>query len=523
MSSQRMKFAEEQVRLGETRIWELRRKLFPDLALKMEKSYGKIADSTAGAQEGATRHYQGEKYMAEVKHTVFDGFGTYNEVRQAQANLEIIKLEKERIRNEIIEETKKAYYNYDKTIKALRIQERIASRIAEIYDIAQKAYEKGALPAVEYLKVKGLNMQAEFQTISSGRDMDLAHLVLTQAMNADPDRPVRIKELEKPEELLRIGLQNCYNLSLANNPDIKIKEKTIEYYNFEREIAKAKGWPKIDFMGNFGKAVENYQPMRYASDWGGTDPIRAHRDLEPEWYAGIKGSIPFGGSTFEYNYVREFWATTVSAFRGSESATSYFTFRLLDDLAYFTGVQESTVGFERSKYEYQKAKNDLGMQVKTAYFKYRKALLQMDVAKAQVEHQKMFVAVLEERRKFGELNLSQTVEEYVKLGEHEYGEIHGDTEYYVSVTEINKAIGVMGYFDPWKTSPAERQRSAGSLAEEYISQARAELDKKRFSKARKLAMKAAEIDGDNPGVKDLLAEIDRSEGLYREGRLHVES
>ena len=517
ISSQRMKFAEEQVKLGETRIWELRRKLFPDLALKMERSSGKIADSSGAPGEGATRHYQGEKYMAEVRHTVFNGFGTYYEVRQAQSNLEIIKMEKERIHNDIVEETKKAYYNLDKTVKALRIQEKISSRIEEIHEIAKKAYEKGFLSAVEYLKVKGLNMQAEFQTISSTRDRELAHMVLVQAMNADPDRTVKVKELEIPAELLKIGLQNCYNLALANNPDLKIKEKTIEYYNFEREISKAKGWPKVDFTGNFGKANENYQPMRSDSDWGGADhAVKATKDLAPEWYVGIKGSVPLGGNTFEYNYVREIWAPTVSAFRGTESATSYFTFRLLDDLAYFTGVQESKVGFERSKYEYQKAKNDLAMQVKTAYFKYRKALLQMDVATAQVEHQKMFVAVLEERRKYGEMNLSQLVEEYVKLGEHEYGEIAGDTEYYVSVTEINKAVGVMDYFHPWQTIQDDRRQDTSSLIKNYLELAGKELAEERFSSARKLAMKALELDGTNKDARNFLRSIDQAEGLFRE-------
>ncbi|MFA6636830.1 MAG: TolC family protein [Candidatus Omnitrophota bacterium] len=449
--SQRMNFADEQVKLGEARIWELRRKLFPDVALKMEKSFGKISEGN----QGASRHYQGAKYMAEVKHTVFDGFGTYFEVRQAQSNLEIIKKERERIRNDIIEETKRAYYSLDKAARSLDIQYGILDRIKEFFDIADKAKQKGVIPEVEFLKVKGLYLQTDFQTISSERDVDLAHLVLVQAMNIDPDKGVKIEPLERPKEFLRIGLQNCYNLALANNPDLIIKEKTLEVYDFERKMAKSKGWPKIDFTGSFGKAIENYQPMREADDWTG-NPIRAHRTLEPEWYAGVKGSIPIWGNTFEYNYVREKWATTVSAFRGTESATSYFTLRLLDDLAYFTGVQESRVGLERSKYEYQKAKHDIAMQVKTAYFKYRKSLLLMDVASAQVEHQKMFVDVLEQKQKFGEMDMSRLIEEYVKLGEHKYGVERGYTDYYTSILELNKSIGVMGYFHPWGATLEER-------------------------------------------------------------------
>ncbi len=170
------------------------------------------------------------------------------------------------------------------------------------------------------------------------------------------------------------------------------------------------------------------------------------RGLEPEWYAGIKGSIPLWGNTVEYNYVREKWAPTVSSFRGTESATSYFTFKLLDDLAYFTNLQESRVGYERAKYEYLKAKKDLTVEVKELYFQYRKSILQIDVAEAQVQHQHMFVNVLEERRRFGEMENSKLIEEYIKLTENRYGLVQGYSDYFISVAGLNKAIGIPDYY-----------------------------------------------------------------------------
>jgi len=128
--------------------------------------------------------------------------------------------------------------------------------------------------------------------------------------------------------------------------------------------------------------------------------------------------------------------------------TNYLSIKFLDDMAYFTNLAESRAGFESAKYEYLKYKKDLIVEVKETYFKYRKALLQMDVAKAQVEHQKMFVGVLEERRLFGEMELSKIIEEYEKFSEHQYGLIQGHANYFISLAELNKAIGVPDYFDP---------------------------------------------------------------------------
>ncbi|MFC1480393.1 TolC family protein [Candidatus Omnitrophota bacterium] len=444
--SQRMVLADKQVKLAEMRVWETRRDLFPEVTGRYELSTGKITSS------GLNRHYRGNKYQIEVNQTVFDGFGSWYEVRQFQTNLDIIKLEQEKVVNEVTEETKKAYYNLDKSVKALDVQKGYKGNVNQLYDIVEDSYEQGIIPRVEYLKVKGQNMQADFQYISSGEDLKLAEIMLFQVLNMEPDQRINIKPVGRPKQTLSIGLENCYLLAFANRPDFKIKEKTIEYYDFERKMMKAKGWPKIDFEGSFGAMKERFEPTNVpnvdnVSDAAG-NPNMQGRVMEAEWYAGAKGSFPLWGSTLEYNYVREHWAPTVSSFRGSESATSYFSLKLLDDLAYFSNLQESRVGFENAKYEYLRARKDLAVEVKEAYFKFRKALLQIGVALAQVEHQKMFVHVLEERRRFGEMEASKVIEEYEKLVEHEYGLVHGDASYFISLTELNRVIGVSDYFKP---------------------------------------------------------------------------
>ena len=543
--NQRIKVADEQVKLAEMRVWEKRRDLFPDLSFKREWSTGKINSG------GFNRHYKGQKYQFEIKHEIFDGFKTWNEVRQNQVNLEIIKLEKGKILNEITEETKKAYYHLDKAVKGVEVQKNIVVEINSLYDIADKAYQQDLVSRVEFLKVKGQYLQADFQQVSSKEDVSLAEMVLFQAMNMDPpDHHINIEPIERPERLLSIGLQNCYNLAMANRPDFKIKEKTIEYYEFERKMAKASGWPKVEFTSSIGESYERFEPLMVGPP-GGDQASTAGESSNPmtsrtwlrEWYAGVKTTIPFWGNTIEHNYVREFWAPTISSFRGAESATNYLTVKFLDDLKYFSTLQESRVGFERSKYEYMKARKDLLVEVKEKYFKYRKALLQMNVSIAQVEHQKMFVDVLEERRGFGEMELSRIVDEYVKLGENEYGTLQGDADYYVAIAELNKAIGVPDYFDPWqedkrfeewrevqtesdgpgsiediRTSADRATSERNERIAEFLDKARNELDGNKFSGARNYTIKALELNGNNMEARDLLGTIDNAEGLYRENK-----
>ncbi|MDD5634687.1 MAG: TolC family protein, partial [Candidatus Omnitrophica bacterium] len=429
--SQRKVVSDNQVKLAETRLWEVTRDLLPQAAFKYEPTTGKI-DTGSGP-----RHYQGKTWKIEVKQNVFDGFGSWYKTNQYRENLEITKLEREKVKNEVIEGTQKAYYNLDKSGKIRNVQSEFKTKTNKLLEIMEGAYQYGLVPKVEYLKIKGQSAQADFRYVASDEDVKLAAMMLYQSMNIEPQEEINIEPLKEPNRELSIGLDNCYQLAFANRPDFKIKEKTIAYYEYERKIMKAKGWPKIEFQGSFGKAWESYQP---------TESDDERHKWAPEWYTGVKGSIPIYGNTMEYNYVREMWPPQVSSYRGTESATSYFTFRVLDDLAYFSGLQESRVGFESAKYEFEKAKNDILIEVKEIYFKYRKALLQMDVSSAQVEHQETYVGVLEERQRYGEVEVSKVVEEYEKLVENRFATIESNTNYYLSIAELNRAIGLPDYF-----------------------------------------------------------------------------
>lgn len=551
-NNQKIKAADEQVKLANLRVWEARRKFFPDVTAKIERGFGAIGGGRpprpgnaggGGANQvlnAATRHYQGHKYAFEIKQTVFDGFETWYEIRQTQTNKKIIQLERQKTVNEVVADTKEAYYNLDKSNKAIKVQGKIKEEINDLYDVIDKGYQKEVVAQVDYLKVKGQSMQADFRYVSAREDRSLAEMILLQAMNMDPDKRINIKSLERPKKFISIGLQNCYNLAIANSPEVKIKKETIAYYQFSRKMAKAKGWPKFEFEGSFGEMYENFQPLDQPGDTNpntGTpgafnqDEYRAHRTPSPEWYAGITATLPIWGSTMEYKYVREVWAPTVSSFRGSESGTSYLEFRILDDLKYFSGLQQARASFENAKYDYMKAKQDVAVQVKELYFKYRKAMLQMNVADVQVAHQRMFVNVLEERRKYGEMDIPRLVEEYEKLGEYEFGILQADADYFISISELNKAVGVSDYFDPLETEeysapPLEVTGGKATLTKKtdekkiakYIKRANRELEKKKFDKARKAAIKVLELDSSNAEARDLLASIDQAEGVDRENR-----
>ncbi|MBD3296274.1 MAG: hypothetical protein GF392_02785, partial [Candidatus Omnitrophica bacterium] len=494
----------------------------PSMSFQREISTGKVSANSY------IRHYKGEKWSFESKWTAFDGFGSWNMLQQAQANLKTVKLEEKKVRGDIIEETKRAYYNLDKAYKNLEMQLENRERVEQFYQITSKAYESELVPHVDYLNVKGLNLQTGFQYISAEEDVELAELVLFQALNLDPDDEISIEPVERPQELISVGLENCYRLALSNNPDYQTKINALQYYELERKIMRAKGYPKIDLHWSAGKMVEKFEPMFLPADYTSPDnagsPARADRGFEPEWFFGVKSSLPLWGNTLEHNYVREQWAPTVSAFRGTQTATNYFTVNVLDDLAYFSNLQEARAGFERAKYEQQKARQDLIVQVKEIYFKYRKALLNIEVAEAKLDHQEKYVSVLAERHRFGEMNMPTLIEEYEKLIEFEFALLSAYTDYYISIVQLNAVTGISDHFKPsyekkgYKEYMADRgvtpedgpdmKETDPAKAAEYLEKARRFIRRGDLRTARDMATKAREYAPDSAGARAVVRKID---------------
>ncbi|GAG26167.1 unnamed protein product, partial [marine sediment metagenome] len=245
--------------------------------------------------------YTGEKFSIEGKQPLFYGGELVYSVKQAKANLEIIKTDYERVKNELLLQVKKAYYSLDKSVKALGVQARLQKRTDEFYNITRSGYEAEVIAQIEFLEVTSQNNQAKFQVASAEEDISIANLLLQQAMNVNSE--IDIVGTREPR-IIKLSLEDCFNLAYLNRPEIKIARLSMEYFGYEKKIMQARAnLPRVDLMGSYGNAREDYV-------WD-DNPGQAPRQLGPEFYFGGKISIPFWGSTLNYSAVKEQWQPVV--------------------------------------------------------------------------------------------------------------------------------------------------------------------------------------------------------------------
>lgn len=421
-----LQVAEKNVKLGEMRIKEAFRNLLPTAAITFQEYNGRVQG----------RRYYGRKQFIEGQQTVFAGGNFWYLYKQSVTNLEIVRKEYDRLKNELMLQVRKDYYALIKARENLRGQEELKKEVDRIQDMVRRGYEAGAISKIELLNVTSQKGQVDFQLTSAEGDLSVTELILKQAMNIEPKIPINIKENISFKKI-DVRYEEALHAAFLNRAELKINSLMVEYYRYGKKVAKAKYWPKIDIMGNWGLAKEEF-----VSEDQGTD---ANQKLAQQWYAGVKGSMPFWGSTAEYSWTREQWVPVVSAYQGTEALTNTVKVNILDKLSVYSDDMSADVDYARSQQELNKVTQDITLEVREGCFGYEKALVQLETSSKKVAYQESDLAFIKLKRSMDEAQDSNVIESMIKYYQEKFAYIQAITDYLTAVATVNKSIGTDYY------------------------------------------------------------------------------
>ncbi|MDP2929534.1 MAG: TolC family protein [Candidatus Omnitrophota bacterium] len=424
-----LKTAKKSLKLAQWRLWESRRNMLPKVGLKMEEYTGKIYG----------RRFYGRKQSVDLQQTVFHGGEFVFTMMQAQTNVKIVDKEYARIKNELILQVKKGYYTLAKAKENFKMQKELSREVSRIQEMVVKEFDAGLTSNLELLNVNSQMNQIRFQFKSATGDAEVAALILKQAMNIDAGEPIDIDA--KLEFVKRdVDFSDILADALIHKPEMQINSLMITYYMYETKVARAKNWPKIELLGSWGLAKEQF----IAKDMDTTDDVE---DLAPQWYGGVKVGIPIWGSTGEYSYTKEHWVPVVSAVHGTETITNSYKFNFLDDLAQYSAKYSADVDLSRARQELIKVKQATVLEAKESCFSYEKALLQLETAINKVKYQEADLELIKFRRQMEEAQDSNVIESMIKLAQEKFGHVQALSECNIALASISKAVGIPNYFN----------------------------------------------------------------------------
>lgn len=434
-----LQVAQRSIKLAQMRLFEARRNMLPSATIVVERSKGTVSD----------KDYLGRKQYIDLQQPVFHGGELYFTMKQAETNLEISKNDYNRVRNELVLQVRKAYYTLEKARENLDLQNILSKEVGRISDIVSKGYEAGVTAKIDFLNVSSQAGQVKYQLVSAEGDVTISKLMLKQAMNINPKDEFEI--VPSPEfKRMTLDFEQVLQDALLNRPEIKANSLMITYYNYGKGVAKAKGYPKVDLLGQWGLAWEDFVAPDFTPVTAPADHVYGQagprRKLAPQWYGGIKVGIPFWGSTAEYSYTREQWVPVVQTTQGTEATVNSFKFKILDKLDYYSDKQLAEIDYDRSRQEFVKIKNDVTLEVREGCFNYEKALIQLETAANKVKYQEADTELVKMKRSMEEIQDPSIIDSLIKLAQEKFGYVQAVTDCKTALASLSKAVGVDDYF-----------------------------------------------------------------------------
>jgi outer membrane protein TolC len=429
-----LKNVKKSMKLAEWRLFEARRNLLPKVGVRMEEHTGQIYG----------RRFYGKSTAVDLQQTAWHGGEYMYTMMQAQTNLKMVSREYARLKNDLVLQVKKAYYTLIKSKENLAFQDDLSRETAKIREAVDKQFESGVGTNLEFLNVSSQANQVKFQLMSAKGDLEIAGLILKQAMNVDIKETIDVEPLKEFKKV-DVDFDKALKDALVYRPEMQIDSLKLQFSIYELRIKKAKAWPKIDFIGSFGMAKEEY-----ISKDQGVDPasgtVDADQKMLQQWYAGIKCSVPMWGSTGEYSYTKEVWAPVVSAYRGTSTITNSYKINFLDNLAMYSERAEADAQLGEARQQLIKTKQDVSLEAKEACFNYEKALLQLDTAAAKVKYQQSDLELTKFRRQMDEVQDSNVIDSMIKLAQEKFGHVQAVSDCRTAIASIAKAVGKPDYF-----------------------------------------------------------------------------
>ena len=422
--------AKEEIELSELKIREARRALYPSASLNYMETTGKTT--------GTTQDFTDKEYKIKFEHPLYYGWRLKYAVNQAMSNMEASKKNYEKVLQDLKLNVETAFYSYIVKSINLKEQRELLKDTEGIFDMAKKRFDLGLSTKTEFLQVHSQIRQIAYQVSSSENELDMAKLTLAQAMNiGDPENMDDVLIIDELTYLgaieVDVTLKQCMDLAFNYRPDFKAKKHMVDFNDYGRKIARSKDQFKVDLSGSYGKSGGAFE----------TETL----DLGEDWYFGLKVTKPLGGNTVSAAYTEDQTSEKHGQSTRTESVSQSAEMGILDNLQSFSEKKSASIGFKKSKEELEKLKDEIIIEIKDAYYGYKKGLTQARANLNKVRYREEELKVAFARAELDEMPYSALIQARISLTDEKSFYIEAVGSLYQSLAKLNSATGYSLFLD----------------------------------------------------------------------------
>ena len=213
--------------------------------------------STTLSQFGAETSEDVYTFSSSLTQPVFTGFALLNQYKSAQMGQKISILNETLARQQVIFDTKNAYYSILKAEKLLAIARQTVKQIEAQKEVAQNFYEVGMTPLNDLLQAQVELANAQQRVITAGNNLEIAKSQFNIVLRRPLDTAVNIED-ELDYTPLAFSLDYCLQAAQNNRPEIEISQHQIEIARKQTDIAKSGYYPAVNLEWNYAQEGDDW-------------------------------------------------------------------------------------------------------------------------------------------------------------------------------------------------------------------------------------------------------------------------
>ena len=417
----KLHIAKEEYKLAIINFKNSRYDLFPKISAKYEEIEG-----TSTGED-----FRGEGSKLELKYPLYTSFKTSSAYKQSRLNIQIARLKHDKIFKDVLTETEKAYYVFAEAKQRTETLSSLTAICQEAKDVVKKRFDQGLARDIDWMETQILAKEISQKEKEASNDLTLAEISLRQLFNFYKGS----LEIEwvSGYQTIDIDANKIIKAAFSSRSDILMNNLLKKVTELNKKIAAADSKLQISLDSYAGRRAENFKSEDL--------------DFDNEYYIGFSGKLPLGTNSIETEFIDQ--DTVPSA--GQTTSTEFQSWSA--KLNFFDNKINSSK--LEGMIKYYKAIEDDEHIKKTAIFEIAKKILEVDQSYQTLILNNEKVDLARKKLAFQKLKLSKnetSINEYLKetisLFDSETNHSKSLISYYTKVSELNKAIGKPGYFNP---------------------------------------------------------------------------
>ena len=216
-----------------------------------------------------TNHFNTFSAGIAVNQVIYDGGRSWNQIKQAKANLDIAKYNQRAIKTQVIEKVVRSYYGLLQAQKLLDVSEKNLEMSVQQVSLVKKQFDLGVVKRTDLLKAEVAQGQARVDMLNKKTNLQNARRILFNDMGLQ-DFGQEITATEKEWQAPQIpSSAELFRILKNENPSLLISESRINLGDLSYRLTRGLRLPSFNSNINYSANGQTSNELvdAFTNDW----------------------------------------------------------------------------------------------------------------------------------------------------------------------------------------------------------------------------------------------------------------